>query len=74
MENDSAGVLAEAIRSACIKAALLGYEEAGIRGLCEEGRWDCAVAAIRQLDVRALTASLTESAHHDELPVPGGYT
>ena len=36
--NDFAFVLAEAIRSACIKAALLAYDEAGIRGLCHEGR------------------------------------
>jgi len=40
--NDSASVLADAIRSACIKAALLAYDDAGIRGLCHEGRWECA--------------------------------
>jgi hypothetical protein len=35
--NDSASVLADAIRSACIKAALLAYDDAGIRRLCHEG-------------------------------------
>ena len=45
--NDSASVLADAIRSACIKEALLAYDDAGIRGLCHEGRWECALAAIR---------------------------
>jgi hypothetical protein len=48
---------AEAIRAACIDAALLAYEDAGIRGLCEEGRWECAIAAMRQLDVRAIAAA-----------------
>jgi len=30
--NDSASVLADAIRSACTKAALLAYDDAGMRG------------------------------------------
>ena len=42
--NDSASVVADAIRSAYIKAALLAYDDAGIRGLCHEGRWECALA------------------------------
>jgi hypothetical protein len=58
--NDSASVLADAIRSACIKAALLAYDDAGIRGLCHEGRWECALAAIRHLDLRGLTGLVDE--------------
>jgi len=46
--------LAEAIRTACLEAALRAYEDAGISGLCEEGRWECAVQAIQGLDVAAL--------------------
>jgi hypothetical protein len=53
--NDSASALAEAVRAACIEAALLAYEEAGISGLCHDGRWEYALAAMRRLDLRALT-------------------
>lgn len=46
--------LAEAVRDACIQAALEGYEQAGIAGLCHEGAFEVAVDAIRQLDLDAL--------------------
>jgi hypothetical protein len=55
MPNDPESIRAEAIRCACVAAALQAYEDAGIRGLCPEGRWECAVAAMRQLDLRPLT-------------------
>src|SRR5512139_712746 len=42
--------LAEAVRKACLEAALHAYEDAGISGLCQEGRWEIAVQAIRELD------------------------
>jgi hypothetical protein len=43
--------IATAVRSACIAAALAAYEDAGVRGLCAEGRWEYAVAAMRKLDL-----------------------
>lgn len=43
--------LAETVRTACLDAAILAYEDAGIRGLCAEGRWEAALAAIRWLDL-----------------------
>jgi len=46
--------LAEAVRTACLEAALRAYEDAGISGLCEEGRWECAVQAIKGVDLTAL--------------------
>ncbi len=46
--------LAEAVRAACIKAALDAYEEGGILGLCAEGRWEYAISALQQLDLEAL--------------------
>jgi hypothetical protein len=58
--NDAAFILAEAVRAACIKAALLAYDDAGTSGLCPAGRWECALAAIRHLDLRALSASVDE--------------
>ncbi len=60
MGNDSAVVLAEAIRAACVQAALQAYQDAGVRGLCQDGRWECALAAICHLDLRALAGPADE--------------
>jgi len=48
--------IAEAVREAFLLAALAAYEEAGIRGLCGEGRWELAIRAIRNLDLRSFVA------------------
>ncbi len=53
-EWDSRQRLAEAVRTACVKVAQEAYESAGISGLCEEGREECALAAIRSLDLEAV--------------------
>lgn len=47
--------LAEAVRTACIEAAVTGYENAAMSGLCAEGAFEAAVSAIRMLDLKALT-------------------
>lgn len=52
--------LAEAVRAACLAAALESYEDASMRGLCHEGAWECAVGAIRTLNLQHLLA------HHDQ--------
>ena len=54
MDTDKRSELAEAVRKACLQAALDAYEDAGVRGLCQEGRWEAAVEAIRSLDVSEL--------------------
>lgn len=54
MPDDTQQRLAEAVRAACLEAALDAYEDAGIRGLCHEGRWEVAVQAIRHLDLDAV--------------------
>ena len=54
--------LAETVRDACLDAALLAYEDAGIRGLCAEGRWEAAVDAIRDLDLAGVLESAARSA------------
>lgn len=41
--------IAAAVRAACLQAALEAYEDAGLRGLCAEGRWECAIDALRSL-------------------------
>ena len=49
--------VAEAVRQACVEAALDAYEDAQIRGLCREGAWEVAIEAIRSLDIAAVIAA-----------------
>lgn len=53
--HEDTPALAERVRAACLAAALDAYEDAGIRGLCAEGRWEHALEAVRQLDLQRLT-------------------
>ena len=46
--------LAESIRRAVVGAGEAAYEDAGIQGLCAEGRWEAAVAAMRSVDFDVL--------------------
>jgi hypothetical protein len=48
---DTSSVVAEAVRAACLNVARLASEDAGIRGLCADGRWEAALTAIRRLDL-----------------------
>ncbi len=54
--------LVEMVRAACLNAALAAYEDAGIRGLCAEGRWDAALAAIRDVDLSGVLEPPADSA------------
>lgn len=49
---------AEAVRAACLQAALDGYERAGLSGLCEAGRWEMAIDSIQALDIGAVVRKL----------------
>ncbi|MQA29437.1 MAG: acetyltransferase [Luteitalea sp.] len=64
-----AAVLAEAVRAACLETAMQAYEDAGMRGLCHEGRWEVVLAALRDLDLRGLT-DLAEREPHDPTGQP----
>lgn len=46
--------IAEAVRAACIQAAVDGYESASMSGLCAEGAFEAAISAIRMLDLERL--------------------
>jgi hypothetical protein len=46
--------LAKRIRDACLEAVLQAYEDAGVQGLCAEGRWEAAVGALWTLDLAPL--------------------
>lgn len=54
--------IAEAVKQACVEAALRAYEEGGISGLCAEGRWELAVDALRHLDTERILQQLSRSA------------
>ena len=48
--------VAEQVRGALVRAALMAYEDAAIRGLCCEGAWEVAVDAMRNLDLSRVVA------------------
>lgn len=57
--------VAETIRLACLEAALEAYENAGISGLCAEGRWEYAIQAIQDLNLESIL-SPPNSVHKDK--------
>jgi hypothetical protein len=50
--------LAKRIRDTCIEAVLQAYEDAGMQGLCAEGRWEAAVDALRTVELAPLLREL----------------
>ena len=46
--------LAERVRRAVVEAAIAGWEEASLAGLCGEGAWEAAVGRMRAVDLAAL--------------------
>ncbi len=58
--------LVETVRAACLEAALVAYEDAGIRGLCAEGRWEAALDAIRHVNLSDVLGPPANSARVDE--------
>ena len=45
---------AKRIRDACLEALLQAYEDAGVQGLCAEGRWEVAVGALKTVELAPL--------------------
>jgi hypothetical protein len=52
--------LAKRIRDACLEAVLQAYEDAGIQGLCAEGRWEAAVGALKRVELAPLLRELKQ--------------
>ncbi|HEY9465875.1 MAG TPA: hypothetical protein VIR54_22425 [Vicinamibacterales bacterium] len=65
-QTDTPSIVLEAVRAACVNAALGAYEDAGIRGLCADGRWEAALAAIRHVDLSGMLDAPADSAEGDE--------
>ena len=66
--TDTPSIVLEAVRAACLNAAIAAYEDAGIRGLCADGRWEAALAAIRHADLSGVREPPDGSAHGNESP------
>lgn len=56
MLNEREREIAESVRRGCLAAARRGYEQAGISGLCGEGRWEFALDAMSRQDLETLIA------------------
>ncbi|MBW7882498.1 MAG: acetyltransferase [Caldilineaceae bacterium] len=57
--------MADAIRTACIQVAIERYDQAAADGLCAEGAWEVALAAMQALDLRAVVrAQLSQDHKH----------
>jgi hypothetical protein len=54
--SDTPRKIAAATKRALVEIALQAYEEAGLSGLCAEGRWEVAIGAMRNYDVRKIVA------------------
>ncbi|MBO9471464.1 hypothetical protein J7355_15345 [Endozoicomonas sp. G2_2] len=52
--------IAAGVRDACIEAALAGYKDASISGLCGEGALEVAISAMRRLDLNETLESLAK--------------
>jgi hypothetical protein len=70
METDRRWV-AEQVRAALVRAALTAYEDAAIRGLCCEGAWEVALAAMRDLD---LSSAMAQASAPLQLEIEAGMT
>jgi hypothetical protein len=46
--------IAEAVQAACTAAAKRAFDDAAISGLCHDGAVECAVGAIKALDLTAI--------------------
>lgn len=51
MDTTNAPALAAAVRDACLKAAIDAWEDAGLQGLCAEGRFEAAIGAIERVEL-----------------------
>ena len=60
-DNGGLRELAAKIRAAYLETALNSYEDAAANGLCAEGAWECAVDAMRHLEITDLLKELPQA-------------
>jgi len=59
---------AKFVRETCIARAREAWNDAGLSGLCPDGRWECALDAMASLDLRELIDQLPPTTSPDDLP------
>jgi len=52
---------AKRVRQACVDAAVQAYEDAGVQGLCAEGRWEAAVSALKTVEFTPLLREFNQA-------------
>ena len=57
-DSDAGLAFANAVRHAVIDAMCTAHEDAGMQGLCGEGRFEIAIDTVRNLDLRPIVAAL----------------
>lgn len=60
-DNSIPEIIAEKVRSACVKAAKEGFRDASISGLCQDGAMEAAVSAIQTLDLNKIVSETKKS-------------
>ena len=55
--------IAKAVQTICIETAIRAYEDAGLGGLCQEGRWERALDAMQGVNLPAWLAVYVEAPH-----------
>lgn len=65
--TDLAVEIAEQVKKACIEAALRGFEDAEISGLCGEGALENAIGAIKMVNESQIASVLlaSKTSNHD---------
>jgi hypothetical protein len=60
MADAEMAALAAKIRASFVETAIDAYEDASANGLCAQGAWECAVDAMRHLEIRDLLKELPQ--------------
>ena len=63
--------MARRIRAACLETARQAYEDAGVQGLCAEGRWEAAMSALEMIDVQAILREIEHPAGDERAGATG---
>lgn len=52
--------LTQLVRETCISVAITYFEDARTDGMCAEGAWEVAIAAMRKIDLEKIVQQLEE--------------
>lgn len=57
-DQELAVKIAAEVVAACKRKLSEAYEEAGISGLCDEGRWEAALGSLSTIDLEKIVAEI----------------